>query len=140
MTKETNILLVEDNEGDIVLTLETFSELMLTNNINVIRDGDEAIQFLNKKAEYAHASTPDLIFLDINLPKIDGKEVLHYIKSQDHLKDIPVVMLTSSSSKRDKDECFNFKASFYQIKPLDAIGCLGVLKSLKNFKFLLLNQ
>ena len=75
------ILLVEDNEGDVVLTLEAFESIRLANNVNVVNAGEEAIQYLNKEGRFSEVDEPDMILLDINLPKIDGKEVLHYIKN-----------------------------------------------------------
>jgi two-component system, chemotaxis family, response regulator Rcp1 len=131
--KQINILLVEDNEGDIVLTLETFKDLKLANNHHVVRDGEQALKYLNKEAEYATQPTPDLILLDINLPKMDGKEVLRYIKQSPTLKSIPVVMLTTSSSKKDIDDCYNSHANCYIIKPLDFNKFIEMIKSIENF-------
>jgi CheY-like chemotaxis protein len=130
---DTEILLVEDNEGDIVLTLEIFKELMLTNKVNVVKDGEQAICYLNKEKEFINAQTPDLIFLDINLPKINGKEVLQYINNQPLLKHIPVIVLTTSSSQQDKDDCYTKNAKFYIIKPLDINSFLQGISTLKNF-------
>ena len=130
---ETEILLVEDNEGDVILTLEIFNELMLLNKINVVKDGEQAIRYLNKQKEFENVKTPDLIFLDINLPKINGKEVLQYIKSQPLLKSIPVIVLTTSSSRIDEEECFKNNAKFYIIKPLQINTLLQAIASLKVF-------
>ena len=130
---ETEILLVEDNEGDVILTLEIFNELMLLNKINVVKDGEQAIRYLNKQKEFENVKTPDLIFLDINLPKINGKEVLQYIKSQPLLKSIPVIVLTTSSSRLDEEECFKNNAKFYIIKPLQINTLLQAIASLKVF-------
>ena len=130
---ETEILLVEDNEGDVILTLEIFNELMLLNKINVVKDGEQAIRYLNKQKEFENVKTPDLIFLDINLPKINGKEVLQYINSQPFLKSIPVIVLTTSSSRLDEQECFKNNAKFYIIKPLQINTLLQAIASLKVF-------
>jgi len=130
---ETEILLVEDNEGDVILTLEIFNELMLLNKINVVKDGEQAIRYLNKQKEFENVKTPNLIFLDINLPKINGKEVLQYIKSQPLLKSIPVIVLTTSSSRLDEEECFKNNAKFYIIKPLQINTLLQAIASLKVF-------
>lgn len=130
---EVEILLVEDNEGDVILTLEIFNELMLLNKINVVKDGEQAIRYLNKQKEFENVKTPDLIFLDINLPKINGKEVLQYIKSQPLLKSIPVIVLTTSSSRIDEEECFKNNAKFYIIKPLQINTLLQAIASLKVF-------
>lgn len=130
---EVEILLVEDNEGDVILTLEIFNELMLLNKIKVVKDGEQAIRYLNKQKEFENVKTPDLIFLDINLPKINGKEVLQYIKSQPLLKSIPVIVLTTSSSRLDEEECFKNNAKFYIIKPLQINTLLQAIASLKVF-------
>ena len=130
---ESEILLVEDNEGDVILTLEIFNELMLLNKIKVVKDGEQAIRYLNKQKEFENVKTPDLIFLDINLPKINGKEVLQYIKSQPLLKSIPVIVLTTSSSRLDEEECFKNNAKFYIIKPLQINTLLQAIASLKVF-------
>jgi CheY-like chemotaxis protein len=130
---EIEILLVEDNKGDVLLTLEVFRELLLTNKIKIVKDGEEAILYLNKEKEFETVQTPGLIFLDINLPKINGKEVLHYINSQKHLMHIPVIILTTSSSQLDKDECYKKNATYYIIKPLDVNSLLQGIASLKNY-------
>src|SRR5678816_1415829 len=118
MTKAVHILLVEDNEGDIVLTLEALKEARIHNNVDVIRDGEKAMEFLKKEGEFGNAKTPDLILLDINLPKIDGKEVLASIKNDEVLKIIPVVMLTTSDSEKDIIESYNSHANCYITKPV----------------------
>ncbi|HTF31626.1 MAG TPA: response regulator, partial [Flavitalea sp.] len=99
MKKEVIILLVEDNEGDIVLTVEALREAKIHNKVMVVRDGEEALSYLYREGKYADAEMPDIIFLDINLPRIDGKEVLTKIKNDDRLKFIPVVILTTSDSE-----------------------------------------
>src|SRR5215212_731054 len=99
--KEIHILLVEDNEVDIVLTREALSDAKIRNKVSVARDGEEALLYLNSAIEDVEALIPDLILLDINLPKVDGKEVLHYIKNTTGLKKIPVVMLSTSSNELD---------------------------------------
>lgn len=97
--KPIDILLVEDNEGDIILTLEAFEEWTTTNHISVVKNGQAAIDFFDNNNE--HAPMPDLVLLDINLPKKNGHEVLKFIKSEERLKQIPVIMLTTSSSATD---------------------------------------
>ncbi len=101
MKKEVKILLVEDNESDIVLTVEALKEARVDNCINVARDGDEALKYLRKEGMFNNAERPDLILMDINLPKIDGMEVLTEIKKDENLMSIPVVMLTTSDSEKD---------------------------------------
>ena len=115
MRKEIKILLVEDNDGD------------------VVKDGEKALQYLNKENEFANAETPDLILLDINLPKIDGKEVLARIKKDDVLKVIPVVMLTTSDSERDIRDSYQSHANCYITKPVDFQKFMDVVQTVKNF-------
>jgi chemotaxis family two-component system response regulator Rcp1 len=131
--KEVHILLVEDNEGDIVLTLEALKEARINNCVNVVKDGEEAMNYLNKKGEYTNATTPDLILLDINLPKIDGKEVLANIKNDDILKIIPVVMLTTSDSEKDIIESYNNHANCYITKPVGFENFMKVILTMKDF-------
>lgn len=133
MSKEIHILLIEDNEGDIVLTIEALKEARLNNTIDVMRDGEKALQFLRKEGEYSNAATPDLILLDINLPKIDGKEVLANIKNDEQLKIIPVVMLTTSDSEKDIFESYHSHANCYITKPLGFQRFIEVIHTIKEF-------
>jgi chemotaxis family two-component system response regulator Rcp1 len=133
MNKEVHILLVEDNEGDIVLTLEALKEARISNCVKVVKDGEAAMNYLNKKGEYIDASTPDLILLDINLPKVDGKEVLANIKTDDHLKIIPVVMLTTSDSEIDIMESYTSHANCYITKPVGFENFMKVILTMKDF-------
>lgn len=133
MRKEIRILLVEDNDGDIFLTLEALKEARVNNDIDVVKDGEKALQFLNKENEFANAETPDLILLDINLPKMDGKEVLARIKSDEVLKVIPVVMLTTSDSERDIMDSYQNHANCYITKPVDFQKFMDVVQTIKNF-------
>jgi two-component system, chemotaxis family, response regulator Rcp1 len=133
MRKEIKILLVEDNDGDIFLTLEALKEARIHNEIDVVKDGEKALQYLNKENEFANAETPDLILLDINLPKVDGKEVLARIKSDDILKVIPVVMLTTSDSERDIMDSYQNHANCYITKPVDFQKFIDVVQTVKNF-------
>lgn len=128
-----SILLVEDNEGDVVLTLEALQESILANDIKVVRDGLDAIHFLNKEGVYANETTPDLILLDINLPKVDGKEVLAYIKGNEHLKAIPVIMLTTSTSEKDILDAYKGYANCYIAKPVDLNKFMQVVQSIESF-------
>jgi CheY-like chemotaxis protein len=128
-----NVLLVEDNEGDILLTREALEDAKIHINLAVVNDGKEAIDFLNKEKKYAGALTPDLMLLDVNLPKKNGLEVLQYIKQSHHLKQIPVIMLTTSSSPRDIKECYSNYANCYITKPIDAGDFLAVVSSIQNF-------
>jgi CheY-like chemotaxis protein len=133
MRKEIRILLVEDNEGDIFLTLEALKEARVNNEIAVVKDGEKALQFLRKENEFANVETPDLILLDINLPKVDGKEVLARIKNDDFLKVIPVVMLTTSDSERDIMDSYQNHANCYITKPVDFQKFMNVVQTVKNF-------
>ncbi len=133
MLNPVHILLVEDNEGDIVLTLEAFHDVKLRNKVSVVRDGEEAIRFLNREGEYREAEAPDIVLLDINLPRINGKEVLSYIKSSEQLKSLPVVMLTTSSSGRDIQESYAGHANCYITKPVDFAKFIEVVRSIENF-------
>lgn len=132
-TDEIKILLVEDNEGDVILTLEALKEGRIKNSVNVVRDGEQAIFYLDKKEGYADAITPDLILLDINLPRIDGLEVLSYIKQSESLKTIPVVMLTTSSSRNDIQSAYASYANCYITKPVDFNKFMDVIGSIEHF-------
>ena len=133
MKKEISILLVEDNEGDIILTLEALKEAKIHNEINVVRDGDAALQYLGKEGQYKDAETPDLILLDINLPKVDGIEVLAKIKSNEDLMVIPVVMLTTSDSEKDIFQSYQSHANCYITKPVNFENFMDVIQTIKDF-------
>jgi len=133
MKKEIHILLIEDNEGDIVLTIEALKEARISNTIDVVRDGEKAMQFLLKQGEFKNAATPDLVLLDINLPKIDGKEVLMNIKNDEVLKVIPVVMLTTSDSEKDIFESYHNHANCYITKPVGFQSFIEVIHTIKEF-------
>ena len=110
------VLLVEDNYGDVVLVQEAIKFVEKQVNLNVVRDGKEAINYLKKQAKYADALLPDLIFLDLNLPKKNGKEVLNEIKCCDKLKQIPVVILTTSQNEEDISDAYRLNANAYMVK------------------------
>ena len=133
MNKEIKILLVEDNEGDIVLTIQALKKANVANGFSVVRDGDEALKYLRKIGEFENAVTPDLILLDINLPKIDGMEVLAEIKKDENLKIIPVVMLTTSDSENDIVKSYNNHANCYITKPVDFNKFMEVVQMIKDF-------
>ena len=137
---EIHILLVEDNEGDIVLTKETFLDARIKNKVSIVRDGEEAINFLNNKVANEIELLPDLILLDINLPKIDGKEVLHYIKNNDLLKKIPVVILTTSSSETDMKAAYEYDANCFISKPVDFEKLFSVLRLIDDFWITIVKQ
>lgn len=127
------ILLVEDNEGDILLTREALEDAKIHVNLVVVNDGKEAIDFLNRYGKYTGAVSPDLLLLDVNLPKKNGLEVLQHVKGTHNLKHIPVIMLTTSSSPKDIDECYRNYANCYITKPIDANDFLAVIASIENF-------
>lgn len=131
--EDLEILLVEDNEGDIRLTIEAFKEAKIRNHIRVVRDGEEALAYLKKEAGYADMQTPDIILLDINLPKVDGKEVLHELKNDPMLKSIPVIMLTTSSAESDVQESYANHANSYVIKPVDLDKFMEVIRSIEEY-------
>ncbi len=127
------ILLVEDNEGDILLTEEALTDSKILVWLNVVRDGKEAIDYLMQSGKYEEASLPDLILLDVNLPKMNGHEVLRFIKGNDVFKHIPVIMLTTSSSEKDINLSYNNFANCYITKPVDVNDFLDVVKTIENF-------
>ncbi|HEX9514175.1 MAG TPA: response regulator [Puia sp.] len=130
---EIHILLVDDNEGDILLTREALEEAKIVNRISVAYDGIEAIRFLKKDPPFSRGDTPDLILLDINLPKMDGKEVLSIIKSDPALKRIPVIMLTTSSSEKDILTSYDNHANCYITKPVDLERFMEVVRTIEDF-------
>lgn len=131
--KPIHILLVEDNDGDILLTTEALHEGKIQNSISIAKDGWEAIQFLEKNGKYKNEPTPDLILLDVNLPKMNGHEVLKNIKSNDKLKHIPVIMLTTSSAEKDVFQSYQNHANCYITKPVELNDFLEVVTSIENF-------
>ncbi len=131
--KNIDILLVEDNPGDVRLTKEALKENKIGNNLYVVGDGAEAMEFLHNKGIYAQKPRPDLILLDLNLPKKDGREVLAEIKEDKDLKHIPVVILTTSKSEDDIVKTYNLHANCYITKPVDLDQFLTVVKSIEDF-------
>jgi chemotaxis family two-component system response regulator Rcp1 len=127
------VLLVEDSPGDVRLTREAFKDAKVHVNLHVASDGMEAIAFLERKAEHAKAPRPDLILLDLNLPKKGGREVLEEIKGSPTLKSIPIVILTTSASEADILRSYQLHANCYITKPVDLDGFLSVVKSIDSF-------
>jgi len=117
--RPVNILLVEDNLGDVRLTQEALKEGKVLNNLSIARDGEEAMEFLGRKGKYANAVRPDLILLDLNMPKKDGRAVLTDIKNDEELRSIPVVVLTTSVAEQDILKAYNLHANCYITKPVD---------------------
>lgn len=133
MIKEVRILLVEDNEGDIVLTIEALKEARMHNTIDVARDGEEALNLLQREGKYKDAHLPDLILLDINLPKLDGNELLSIIKNDEGLKFIPVIMLTTSDAEKDIMKSYCNHANCYITKPVNMEKFMEVIHTIKSF-------
>jgi chemotaxis family two-component system response regulator Rcp1 len=133
MGQPVQILLVEDNPGDVRLTIEALRENKVHNRLHVVADGEAAMAFLRRAAPYADAPHPDLILLDLNLPKKNGIEVLAEIKSDPDLKRIPVVIMTTSSSEQDILKTYNLHANCYIVKPIDLEQFISVVKSIEGF-------
>jgi CheY-like chemotaxis protein len=128
-----NILLVEDNPGDVRLTLEAFKDGKIYNNMSVVEDGVEAMAFLRQQGKYTDEIRPDLILLDLNLPKKDGREVLAEIKQDSKLKSIPVVVLTTSEAESDIARTYELHANCYITKPVDLEQFISVIKFIDYF-------
>ena len=129
------VLLVEDNPGDAQLTRIALEDSKISVHLNVVEDGVEAIAFLRKQEKYAQAAHPDIILLDLNLPRKDGREVLAEIKGDENLKRIPVVILTTSQAEEDILEAYNLSANCYITKPVDFDQFVKIVKSIENFWF-----
>lgn len=127
------ILLVEDSPGDVTLTVEALRDAKVANNLHVARDGEEALRFLRREGEFAEKPRPDLILLDLNMPRKDGREVLADLKADDELKRIPVVVLTTSQSEDDVAAAYNLSANCYVAKPVDLDQFLGVVRAIDDF-------
>jgi len=127
------ILLVEDNPGDVRLTREAFKENKVLNELYVVKDGVAAMAFLRRESKYADAPRPDLVLLDLNLPKKDGREVLAEIKADDDLRTIPVVVLTTSENEDDVRKMYSLHANCFITKPVDLDRFIDVVKSVEEF-------
>ena len=131
--KPVEILLVEDNPGDVDLTLEALEEARLRNNVHVAQDGIAALEFLRREGEYADAPRPDLVLLDLNMPRKDGREVLREIKEDASLRRIPVVVLTTSEAEQDILDAYEYRANAYIVKPVDFEQFFRTIRSLEDF-------
>ena len=127
------VLLVEDNPGDVRLTREALKDAKVLNNLSVVPDGVEALAFLRRSGPYRAVPRPDLILLDLNLPKVDGREVLEEIKADEAFQHIPVVILTSSQAEQDILESYRLRANAYVTKPVDLEQFLKVVRSIEHF-------
>ncbi|WP_392535995.1 response regulator [Nostoc sp. C117] len=129
------VLLVEDNPGDAQLTRIALEDSKISIHLNVVEDGVEAMAFLRKQEKYANVAHPDIVLLDLNLPRKDGREVLAEIKADEHLKRIPVVVLTTSQAEEDIIKAYNLSANCYITKPVDFDQFVKIVKSIENFWF-----
>lgn len=133
VSRQVEFLLAEDNPGDVRLTQEALRDSKIRNNLNVVTDGMEAMAFLRRQGKYANAPTPDVVLLDLNLPKMDGREVLAEIKSDPLLKRIPVVIITSSEAEKDILRTYDLHANCYVSKPVDLDQFIKVIQAIENF-------
>lgn len=128
-----NVLLVEDDPGDELMTREAFEDNKIRNKLHVVHDGEEALDFLYLRGAYAAAPRPDLILLDLNLPKYDGRQVLEKIKSDPDLQDIPVVVLTTSAAEEDILRSYKLHANAYVTKPVDLDQFIAAVRQIDDF-------
>lgn len=131
--KSVEILLVEDNPGDVRLTQEALRRVKIRNTLSVVGDGVEALMFLRRQGEFAHAPRPDIVLLDLNLPRLDGTDVLAAVKSDPDLKSIPVVVLTTSQAEEDISRSYRLNANCYVSKPVDFDQFMRVVQSIEDF-------
>ena len=134
-SRPVEILLVEDNPGDVRLTREALREGKVRNNLSIASDGVEALAYLRREGKYRDAVRPDLILLDLNLPRKDGREVLAEVKADDTLRNIPVVVLTSSQAEQDILRAYDLHANCYVSKPVDLDQFIHVVRSIEDFWF-----
>ncbi len=135
--RPAQVLLVEDNHGDVLLTKRAFKESKIANDLTVAMSGEEAIRVLRKEGEHAQATTPDLILLDLNLPQMSGQDVLNVIKNDTKLRHIPVVVLSSSKADQDVVKSYNLHANGYVVKPISLESFNEVVQKLEAFWFTL---
>ena len=131
--KEIDVLLVEDDPGDVLMTREAFAENKVANRLAVVSDGESAMTYLRKEGQFADAPTPDLVLLDLNLPRMDGREVLAAMKSDDELRRIPVVVLTTSEAEEDVLRSYSLHANAYVTKPVDFERFIDVVRQIDDF-------
>lgn len=127
------VLLVEDDEGDVLMTREALAEGKVLNRLNVVNDGVEAVEYLRQEGVYSDASRPDLILLDLNLPKKDGRQVLEEVKEDENLRRIPVIVLTTSAADEDILRSYNLHANAYVTKPVDFDRFVEVIRQIDDF-------
>jgi CheY-like chemotaxis protein len=131
--RPVEILLVEDDEGDILLTNEALDLSRITNNISVARNGEEALKFLRRAEGFQDAPRPDIVLLDLNLPRVDGREVLAQVKDDPDLRRIPIIVLSTSDTEEDILSSYDLHANAYITKPVDFDRFLGVIRSIDDF-------
>jgi len=132
-TRAIDVLLVEDDPGDVLMTREAFEDYKVANNLYVVNDGVTAMEFLRKEGEHADAPTPDLVLLDLNLPRMDGREVLAALKEDPDLRRIPVVVLTTSEAEEDVLRSYSLHANAYVTKPVDFNRFIEVVRQIDEF-------
>lgn len=135
LPRDVNILLVEDNPGDVVLTRMALQQSRISNTLHVVNDGEKALMFLRGEGEYAGRIIPDLVLLDINLPRINGLEVLKEVKLDENLRRIPIVMLTSSVRDKDVADAYGNYANSYITKPESLPQLINALQSIEDYWF-----
>ncbi|HEX6919067.1 MAG TPA: response regulator [Actinomycetes bacterium] len=131
--RQIEVLLVEDDPGDVLMTREAFEDYKVRNQLHVVNDGADAMAFLRREGEYAEAPRPDLILLDLNLPRMDGREVLQAVKSDAELASIPVVVLTTSEAEEDILRSYSLHANAYVTKPVDFERFIEVVRQIDDF-------
>jgi CheY-like chemotaxis protein len=131
--RQIEVLLVEDDPGDVLMTREAFEVHKVTNRLHVVQDGADAMAFLRREGEYASVPRPDLVLLDLNLPRMDGREVLQAIKSDPNLANIPVVVLTTSEAEEDVLRSYSLHANAYVTKPVDFERFIDVVRQIDDF-------
>ncbi|MCH7396967.1 response regulator [Belliella sp. DSM 107340] len=138
--ENVHILLVEDNDGDIVLTLEALEEAKMKNSVSIVKNGEKAIQYIEKESEFVDVTYPDLVILDVNLPRLNGHEVLKYLKSSEKHKNLPVIMLTTSSSSFDNNESTKNLVNCFITKPITAEDFIRVVTKIDDFWISVINK
>jgi CheY-like chemotaxis protein len=138
--RPVEVLLIEDNPGDVRLTMEAFKEGKICNHLSVVSDGVEALAFLRREGPYANAPRPDIILLDLNLPKKDGRDVLAEIKAEEDLKRIPVVVLTTSNAEKDILAAYDLHTNRYITKPVDFAQFVTAVKLIEDFWFAIIKM
>ena len=133
--KPVEILLAEDNPGDVMLTKKALEQGKVANNLHVVTDGVEALEYLRQEGEYADEPRPDLVLLDLNMPRKDGQDVLEELQDDPDLRRIPVVVLTSSESEEDIAKSYELNANAYLTKPVDFDGFIDIVNRMENFWF-----